>query len=85
MGGEIYGFIGALLALPIAAVLRETVVYLRRHLVLESWGTVNPTTELAGVGPPGPAPRCAQCGALGTEGDSFCSGCGAALRPTIRA
>ncbi|HYH91289.1 MAG TPA: AI-2E family transporter, partial [Solirubrobacteraceae bacterium] len=27
MGGQIYGFIGAFIALPIAAVLRETVVY----------------------------------------------------------
>src|SRR3954452_16488816 len=34
LGGQIYGFIGAFTALPIAAVLRETVVYLRRHLVL---------------------------------------------------
>ena len=38
LGGEIAGFIGAVLALPIAAVVRETVVYLRRHLVLEPWG-----------------------------------------------
>ena len=35
-GAEIYGFVGALIALPIAAVLRETVIYLRRrHLVLD--------------------------------------------------
>ena len=27
-----------LFALPILAVLRETVVYLRQHLVLEPWG-----------------------------------------------
>ncbi|MDQ3678768.1 MAG: AI-2E family transporter [Actinomycetota bacterium] len=39
LGGEIYGFVGALVALPIAAVLRETVVYLRRHLIFEPWGT----------------------------------------------
>nr|MBA3747055.1 AI-2E family transporter [Solirubrobacterales bacterium] len=37
LGGEIYGFVGALVALPIAAVLRETVVYLSRHLVFEPW------------------------------------------------
>ena len=37
-GGEVAGFIGAVVALPIAAVLRETVVYLRRHLVFEPWG-----------------------------------------------
>jgi len=29
--------IGALIAFPVAAVLRETAVYLRRHLSLESW------------------------------------------------
>ena len=29
LGGQIYGFVGALVALPIAAVLRETVVYLQ--------------------------------------------------------
>lgn len=38
LGGEMAGFVGAILALPIAAVVRETVVYLRRHLVLEPWG-----------------------------------------------
>jgi predicted PurR-regulated permease PerM len=42
VGGEVAGFVGALLALPIAAIVRETVVYLRRHLVLESWGTTGP-------------------------------------------
>ena len=39
LGGEIYGFIGALVALPIAAVLRETIDYLREHLTLEPWGS----------------------------------------------
>src|SRR3712207_3861542 len=35
-GAEIYGVVGALIALPIAATVRETVLYLRRHLVLRS-------------------------------------------------
>jgi predicted PurR-regulated permease PerM len=48
VGGEVAGIIGALLALPIASVVRETVVYLRRHLVLESWGTAEPATIIAG-------------------------------------
>jgi predicted PurR-regulated permease PerM len=39
LGGQVYGIIGAFIALPIAAILRETIVYLRRHLVLEPWGT----------------------------------------------
>jgi predicted PurR-regulated permease PerM len=38
IGLQLYGVIGALVALPIAAVLRETVVYLRRHTVFEPWG-----------------------------------------------
>jgi predicted PurR-regulated permease PerM len=42
LGGELYGFVGALVALPIAAILRETVVYLKRHLVFEPWGDQSP-------------------------------------------
>lgn len=38
-GAELYGIVGAFVALPVAAVLRETVVYLRRHVVLERWPT----------------------------------------------
>jgi predicted PurR-regulated permease PerM len=52
VGAEIYGFIGAIISLPIAATLRETVLYLRRHLVLEPWGT--PDIGLSG---PGALPR----------------------------
>ncbi len=48
VGAEIYGIVGALLALPLTAIARETVIYLRRHLVLEPWGTPPPP------GPPGP-------------------------------
>ena len=48
VGAEVAGLVGALLALPIAAVIRETVVYLRRHLVLESWGDTAPETLTAG-------------------------------------
>jgi predicted PurR-regulated permease PerM len=36
-GDAIYGVIGAIVALPVAAVLRETILYLRRHVVLEPW------------------------------------------------
>ena len=41
-GDAIYGIIGALMALPVAAVLRETILYLRRHVVLEPWRTQAP-------------------------------------------
>ncbi|MEA2283702.1 MAG: hypothetical protein QOK21_4309 [Solirubrobacteraceae bacterium] len=37
LGGQLYGFIGAFIALPIAAIVRESVVYFRRHLLLEGW------------------------------------------------
>jgi predicted PurR-regulated permease PerM len=41
-GDSIYGVIGALMALPVAAVIRETILYLRRHVVLEPWRTQAP-------------------------------------------
>lgn len=41
LGGQLYGLVGALIALPIAAVLRETVDYLRGHLVFEAWETAD--------------------------------------------
>ena len=37
LGLQLYGIIGALVALPIVAVLRETAVYLSRHISFESW------------------------------------------------
>lgn len=36
-GAELYGIVGALVALPVAAVLKETLAYLREHTVLERW------------------------------------------------
>jgi predicted PurR-regulated permease PerM len=37
LGLEVHGIIGALVALPILSVLRETAVYLGRHVTFESW------------------------------------------------
>lgn len=37
IGGQLYGIVGAIVALPILSVLRETAVYLSRHLELERW------------------------------------------------
>lgn len=37
IGGQIYGIVGALVALPILSIVRETVVYLNAHLTLEPW------------------------------------------------
>jgi predicted PurR-regulated permease PerM len=38
IGDALYGIVGSLVALPVAAVIRQTVVYLRDHTVFESWG-----------------------------------------------
>jgi predicted PurR-regulated permease PerM len=37
LGQHLYGLVGALLALPILSILRETALYLSRHLTLEPW------------------------------------------------
>src|SRR3954454_5285818 len=74
LGGETYGVLGALISLPLAAVARETAVYLRRHLVLEPWG---PESPLPLRGPP--PVTCAECGAVAARTDSYCRSCGAPL------
>ncbi|HET6865803.1 MAG TPA: AI-2E family transporter [Solirubrobacteraceae bacterium] len=79
IGFKLYGIAGALLALPIAAVIRQTVIYLRRHLVLEPWGTIGSgLITNAGV------ERCPDCGAPAGARDSYCRSCGASLEPRVR-
>jgi predicted PurR-regulated permease PerM len=77
-GAELFGILGALLALPTAAVIRETVVYLREHLVLEPWGTVGPLA-LAGAEAPTAARLCPECGGATAPRDAYCRRCGAGL------
>ena len=74
-GHELYGLVGALIALPIAATLRETAVYLRRHLVLEPWGSA----QLALAGATSATRRCADCQVAAHPDDVFCRKCGAEL------
>jgi len=81
VGFEIYGIIGALLALPLTAIARETVEYLRRHLVLEPWGTPS-APALAGA-VPAPAAACPECARAAAPGDDFCRVCGAELGPGV--
>ena len=83
MGGQLYGFVGAFVALPFAAILRETAIYLRRHLVLEPWSTPS-AAQLAGVGTgaagaAASAPRCPECGTPRVAGAAFCHACGTEL------
>jgi predicted PurR-regulated permease PerM len=79
-GGELFGILGALIALPVAAVVRETVVYLREHLVLEPWGTMGPLE----VAEARSARRrlCGECGAELAAHDAFCGSCGAEVART---
>jgi predicted PurR-regulated permease PerM len=42
VGYQIYGVAGALLALPVATILRQTALYLRKHTVLEAWSSERP-------------------------------------------
>ncbi len=81
IGYRLYGIAGALIALPVLAVLRPTVLYLRRHLVLEPWNTLAPGvgTRVVALGPD----RCPDCAAAADAGDSFCRSCGASLEPRV--
>jgi predicted PurR-regulated permease PerM len=80
IGYQIYGIAGALLALPLAAVVRQTVLYLRRHLVLEPWGTAGVGVGVVALGPD----RCPDCGTAAGPRDTYCRSCGASLEPSVR-
>src|SRR4051794_1857954 len=74
LGGRLAGFIGAFIALPIAATLRETIVYLRRHLVFQRWdlpAAVAPLIRCPECGEPVPkeARECPHCGTELPEDD----------------
>jgi predicted PurR-regulated permease PerM len=64
IGDKLYGIPGALVALPVIAVIRTTVLYLGAHTVLESWGppvldAEPPPPASAAPPPPPPAPPAA--------------------------
>ena len=78
MGGQLFGIVGAFIALPIAAMLRETVVYFRRHLVLEPWPRAVLASAGTGIEISG-ASRCPECGARVGNEDVVCTACGTEL------
>jgi hypothetical protein len=82
LGYELYGIVGSLIALPIAAMIRETVVYLHRHTVLEPWGTTSPFDLLKRPAQP---EACPDCGAPAATDDAYCRSCGASLEPRVHA
>jgi predicted PurR-regulated permease PerM len=90
LGGQLYGLIGAFIALPIAAMVRETVVYFHRHLAFERWDlpSVAPTPSPAAppaaapaerTGEEAPARACPECGAPLDAGAAACPACGTEL------
>jgi predicted PurR-regulated permease PerM len=74
IGYALYGIAGALIALPVITVLRQTVLYLRRHMVLEPWHTT-PASTSAQLAPE----PCPECGTPVEPQDAFCRSCGAEI------
>jgi predicted PurR-regulated permease PerM len=77
MGGQLAGFVGAFIALPIAAILRETIVWFRRHTRFERWDL--PAARRPPEPEPPPQARCPECGAAIREGAEECPACGTEL------
>jgi len=81
LGGSIGGLVGAFIALPIASIVRESVVYFYRHLKFQKWDL--PAEPQ--VAPP--QDRCPECGAAVPRGATECAACGTELQdsPAARA
>jgi predicted PurR-regulated permease PerM len=77
-GGHLYGVIGALVALPVTAMLRETIMYLRENLRLEPWPVAG-RGEAAGLLQGQPSVSCSACGERLPAGDQYCRKCGEVL------
>jgi predicted PurR-regulated permease PerM len=61
IGDKLYGIAGALVALPVIAVLRVAIIYLHRHTVLEPWGsTLLEEPPVPSAAPVSPAPEPAE-------------------------
>ena len=73
LGGQLAGLLGAFIALPIAAILRETIVYLRRHLAFQRWDLP------AEPAPPKTQTHCPDCGVLVARDAQECPACGTEL------
>jgi hypothetical protein len=77
-GAHLYGIIGALVALPLAAMLRETITYLHEHLQLERW-PLTTAGGLTGLLGGEPSSSCSTCGERMPAGDRYCRNCGERL------
>lgn len=90
LGDRVYGLIGAFLALPVAAMVRQCIIYFNRHLVLEPWGTPS-AAELVAAGASLRRPisplltehrSCPICGAGVPTDKDECPVCGTKLPPS---
>jgi len=79
LGGQVYGFIGAFIALPLAAIVRESVSYFRRHLAFEPWDLGRAREPEAPPDAEPAPPRCPECGAPRAGDERVCPGCGTEL------
>jgi predicted PurR-regulated permease PerM len=75
LGGQVYGFIGALVALPIAAVVRESFDYFRENFAFQRWDLPSAADPV----PDAPPRLCPECGAACPEGATACPACGTEL------
>jgi putative heme transporter len=78
LGGQVYGFIGAFIALPLAAIARESVDYFRQNLRFESWDLPSAAEPMPDALPE-PTRPCPECGAQVPESATTCPSCGTEL------
>jgi predicted PurR-regulated permease PerM len=79
LGGQLYGFIGAFIALPIAAILRETFDYCRQNLSFERWDLPAAAPPVPDAPPAEPRRVCPECGQHAPESATECPACGTEL------
>jgi predicted PurR-regulated permease PerM len=79
LGGQLYGFIGAFIALPIAAVIRESVDYFRQNLRFDPWDLPNARETNSSELPVTHVRPCPECGAPCSDADATCPACGTEL------
>jgi predicted PurR-regulated permease PerM len=78
LGGQVYGIIGAFIALPIAAIVRESVDYFRQNLRFEHWDLPSAAALVPDALPASHRP-CPECGAPCPETATTCPACGTEL------
>jgi putative heme transporter len=78
LGGQVYGFIGAFIALPLAAIVRESVDYFRHNFTFERWDLPSAAEPVPDALPPATR-ACPECGARCSERATTCPSCGTEL------